>query len=67
MIPRKYNIIGTLKALYHHPIYIPVGIIFSYVFSKVNKIKPIRTSAVWEISTSSKRPITQKELSIYQN
>ena len=65
LIPKKYKMIGIFKSFLHHPLYTPAAILFGYIFSRITMFKKIRTSIIWEISNSTKLPITDKEISLY--
>lgn len=65
-IQRKYKIIGLVKSLYHQPLYTPIAIVFGYVLSQLTKHRPTRKTAMWEIATSTKKTITEKEIIAYE-
>lgn len=63
-IPRKYKVIGLLRAFWADPFYTPMAIVFDiYINKKAQTIKADKT-VVWDIVTSTKKPFpkVRKEL-----
>jgi hypothetical protein len=56
-IPRKYQMQGILKSLVHDPVYTPLAMFLGFALSKSTLSRKTQDSAIWEISTSSKKAI----------
>jgi glycosyltransferase involved in cell wall biosynthesis len=61
-IATKYKMIGIIKSLYYQPIYTPLALMVSYFLNKAAMRNTKRKSMLWEISTSTKKPILKVNL-----
>lgn len=64
LIPRKYKIIGLLKSFYHQPLFTPLALIAGVTLARLTQKHANKTSALWEIVASTKKPITYNKIKI---
>lgn len=58
VIPRRYKIIGLFKSFYHQPFFTPLALIAGIILARMTQKHADKTTALWEIVKSTKKPIT---------
>ncbi|HZE86811.1 MAG TPA: glycosyltransferase family 2 protein [Methylomirabilota bacterium] len=56
--PRRYKFLGLLKALLRYPFYTPLALLLSFSIAKRKLPQKKTNSPIWDITLSSKKPIT---------
>jgi len=60
-VPTKYKIIGLLKALSSSPFYTTLALGLHFYITKIFKVKNPNKTPIWDIVTSTKKPIAYEK------
>ena len=57
IIPKKAKIKGLIKCFLWQPFYTPLAVVMNYYFAKFARPEKVDKSPIWEINSSTKKPI----------